>query len=1472
MLYKRGPELQTYGETPPPCELGYEPAASKDECSAAAAAVFPSLTYSVIAPETANSGCYFVCVLTFVGECQVEGIAWIDLDQGHDPAQIGGTPHPMRMCRNSALATPTPPPPVPPPPLPPPSPSPPPAPPMQCMSGIPTEYGAGYFVDPNDPTNPTLFTGIRAGTVLPFPSAGTYGFANANKLQFSSYYVDARASDQIALASQPYVMGLVPSIGNSPRCQVSILSDFLNGAYSLAPDEWERSRWVGRGTVNFANCQDGDAFDFGAYDTGGALPVIERKRMFVYHSSCINDAPAPPPPMFDHGGKVVQSPGGTTLRVDAALRGGIDNPSLPTLSSDTPINIGSTDPSTHPSSNAHDSSTFYLCYADKSERGFSDEPSASDFVLYKHVVVHTQHLPPSPPPSPLPSAPPPGPPPPPLEAGCVCHNDCLASGGDEGMHHISNGVCEDGGQGSQYSTCDAGRDCTDCGPRDCATPPTPPSPPLPSPPPPQPSPPPPSPSPPPRPPPSPPPSPPAPPPPAPLYSCGDFENRWHASMQESYNYFIDGDGTTHAPGGASDPNLPRLMHDRSFSRQCWQNTAAHRLSEQTPELVASCETSLQQFFYKTNGATWWWNGDTDVYTPSGPINRDSATLGRFRFCVYGFIFQSGGDDFYGCGNSDTIHVDENVPNFLAPRGTDAANTADSNIYTGTVVAPPAAGDAVKFCDASGTDDGAVTLTLPTSTAYPPPPPALSGGEATKIAPVAQPTILTLPDPPRPPRPPSAPHPPALPPYPPHAPCEADAPDLSELIESCSATSVLPGSDCRNVYNGAVDGLSSLLTRGGDLRRSFVTNDAMSSKLELVFKTPQDISHVVFFQRLYYGFDNQVTSVSIWLYRQDGHLLGKERNVALERAKPPMLVGETFKSDAPLSHTFADVKRIEIYIVEADDNDDAGFAEIMLSHRCSSPPPSPPPAHPSPAHPPHSPAPPHPVAPVVTAPGAITGRVISAAWPGKAGLSQTTSGYTHGATTFHSANECAVYCGSFQTSSRFSFYVGALSQLPHTFFQCTCYDSSTWTVMDPTPKSGFVHGVSVGTAQPALASVPPPSDPVATGYVKPTQGVVLPMPTNISTTSEFAVSFTIRTQDVMTEGNILRVSPWRMDDCRPCVSLNAQGQLEANIYFSEKGWWKFVSAKQHTLLANSYYTLKVVLRNRRLSLFVNQGLELTEYPLVESNAGLSLAGEFPHSEPCVVYAGKDNNQNLAGVFVDIETIRIQGSIFSHRTFSFDFDDGLLANAVRFHVGFEAPSLTHASEIALYSGSSPSNAVVAPGYMGSAASFDRHAALVLQSSQEFLIDDDSITAFTLCLWVRRTMPLDTLYTTIAGFGGDVALNYMAYFKDVAFATHQHQLRANPTSAAEPGLYWTHVCGSAAPGGNKILYINGTRVGTAPFVTNDLESTHPFAIGANIDQQVYQSIGNDRGFGGLVDEVHGWGRQLSDREVMRVFEHTE
>jgi hypothetical protein len=49
------------------------------------------------------------------------------------------------------------------------------------------------------------------------------------------------------------------------------------------------------------------------------------------------------------------------------------------------------------------------------------------------------------------------------EAGCACDSDCLC---DDTCEYASDGACDDGGPGSEYSACTYGTDCTDCGPRD----------------------------------------------------------------------------------------------------------------------------------------------------------------------------------------------------------------------------------------------------------------------------------------------------------------------------------------------------------------------------------------------------------------------------------------------------------------------------------------------------------------------------------------------------------------------------------------------------------------------------------------------------------------------------------------------------------------------------------------------------------------------------------------------------------------------------------------------------------------------------------------------------------------------------------------------------------------------------------------------------------------------------------------------
>jgi hypothetical protein len=45
-------------------------------------------------------------------------------------------------------------------------------------------------------------------------------------------------------------------------------------------------------------------------------------------------------------------------------------------------------------------------------------------------------------------------------------------------------------------------------------------------------------------------------------------------------------------------------------------------------------------------------------------------------------------------------------------------------------------------------------------------------------------------------------------------------------------------------------------------------------------------------------------------------------------------------------------------------------------------------------------------------------------------------------------------------------------------------------------------------------------------------------------------------------------------------------------------------------------------------------------------------------------------------------------------------------------------------------------------------------------------------------------------------------------------------------------------------------------------------PFAVGASIDPVVFEQTGNDRGFGGVIDELKSWARQLTDAEIHDVF----
>jgi len=96
----------------------------------------------------------------------------------------------------------------------------------------------------------------------------------------------------------------------------------------------------------------------------------------------------------------------------------------------------------------------------------SSHPRSECF--FRHLLDEDAREPPAPPGSPLPSPPPtylsppppsPSPPPPPSpppEAQWGCTNSCWSA---------ADGYCDDGGPGAEYSDCDLGTDCDDCGAR-----------------------------------------------------------------------------------------------------------------------------------------------------------------------------------------------------------------------------------------------------------------------------------------------------------------------------------------------------------------------------------------------------------------------------------------------------------------------------------------------------------------------------------------------------------------------------------------------------------------------------------------------------------------------------------------------------------------------------------------------------------------------------------------------------------------------------------------------------------------------------------------------------------------------------------------------------------------------------------------------------------------------------------------------
>jgi hypothetical protein len=1009
----------------------------------------------------------------------------------------------------------------------------------------------------------------------------------------------------------------------------------------------------------------------------------------------------------------------------------------------------------------------------------------------------------------------------------------------------------------------------------------------------------------------PPPLPPPPPPsspPAPAHpgqaSCSEFARRWKLKMDEAYDAWV-GDGVT--------PITHRNVHVRAFSKQCWQYTPDVQSGN-----TSACTDAIQQFGLHKQ-FDWWTHGygGAKARYVGGRLGAEAlysggSESGNYFLC---YVTSGGGCDFAVRHDKYEVHLDNGHSMYLPPGCNDPDDPADPAYVSAPPPDPtcdPLTEDddaCVTYCPASG--EHAPTLELPMGTTSPgvcthrPTIRRLEEATGTDVynfdidsaqfskypcdaigrtsprttteclrafsrftsdrkyytfseasngtfedgfrclldsqnlfswGPYPTTTVVWSICIPVPESPPPSPPPPL-------SPCDFALPALGPLVSSCTSAGTYAGSSCANVYDGITGGLFSIVEAGGDLDRSWVSQDAANARLTLNFKTAIDINALDVTQRLYHGYNDQVTSISVVLKLADGSE-HTELDLTVERATTAnkLANGDSFTARVFLSREYAGVNIIDVYLSAVMDSDDAGISELALGVGCEHRPPHPPPAS--------SPPPPSPSPPPI--PAAIS--VL------KGGLTGVRALYNN----VNSVAACSQFCGNFDSTFTYSFYNG--TNLPTSEFNCECYAADAWTVLDASSSSVFVHGNAVGPGGGLFAL---PQAAFSFGYVDVAEGLALTLASHLAVSSSFL--FTLRGRIAPGKtlstafANVMRATPWRIRDCRPCLDVSST-QVRVSYYAGENGgWWKEAVANV-MLDVGIDHVFEISLSNRRLGIVVKRNGAIVG----ENSRGLEMAGDYPRYERVGVYLGRAHaNGNIASNFQVIHSSFTSAStVDSHKILGFDFDStDLLANSVKFAIGFAGPALTQANALAAYASASPNAAIAVSGYASAgAAYFDRHAMLVLQADETALeLDAVQNPGMTMCAWAKPTLPKNTLFTTIAGYGDELSIHYSAYFEDVSFHVNGAELRATPTSAAVPPMHaWTHLCASVARSGRAHLYVNGTVVATSDGSQAVPVLASPFGLGGSADLAIIQQTGNNRGFGGEIDGVRVWGRQLSHAEV--------
>jgi hypothetical protein len=189
------------------------------------------------------------------------------------------------------------------------------------------------------------------------------------------------------------------------------------------------------------------------------------------------------------------------------------------------------------------------------------------------------------------------------------------------------------------------------------------------------------------------------------------------------------------------------------------------------------------------------------------------------------------------------------------------------------------------------------------------------------------------------------------------------------------------------------------------------------------------------------------------------------------------------------------------------------------------------------------------------------------------------------------------------------------------------------------------------------------------------------------------------------------------------------------------------------------------------------------------------------------------------------------------------------------------------------SSPSVSTDGPGPGLKSICFDGSSALVHSSTDDRFVLGGYNRELSTCAWVKRTAPIDTLFTTFVD--GAHQLRLYAFYNDVSLLSHGSNamdVRADPPSKANLAIgTWHHVCGAASLDGPAKLWLDGRLVSseTQNSVTASSAATRPLAVGGSSNLELFSTWQIDRGAKACMSEVVVFGRLLSNADVARIRE---